>query len=890
MFKRSPFLTTPLHLRFTDRNTSNSIPPLAEVMATSPRPPNSHPPVAAPTIQVEFTVSNSPEAAPHGLCNPEPTSKTCAWVAQGMNSETFLCKIADFLQDYGPVQVPGEDVLECKRYLVKANLLGYKQGAYVLWEHQTPPLTRRLDQNKVFEVALVIEAIFDYAKSVSKRGNEFTLVPTDQLTESVATTNHNLDVCIVEDKDFVGVSKTNNIVIGKEFKKHISWADQITVHEQLISESQYILNNDPRRMFIYGTTMEDRRMSVFYFSRSHSVESISFDWVSGDVDRFIEIYLAFAFATPAELGVDPLVHKAPIKPKSKDPSERVQQYVYECQPQADYANTTSKTRYYKIQHSLSPERPYRISGRMTRIWQVSEVDTINEAPKIPEAKPVILKDVWLDITRKTEAENMDLIFEAVDKFVADAHERYPGPHGLSQFMAEEPRFEHFDQQTKTRLEHLFTDQHYRSLFLTKGHAWKGEMTKKLSDNVKRPLDPIFIPLTTAKQNAGRLGEVPRTAFSGGTTSLQAKVSPEEQLAKKLVPTDLADRAFAQKQQSRFVYEEVCSRLWDLPTVGHLMNVLRQALDALQVLWCAGWAHRDISNGNILAFPDVEGNQIKWKVRLSDLEVAQPQCHRTQSSDSRVVREIILYTSRLPPTFTQGTPYFMPHEIFGRAYLFQSLRASRPPGDNFANQLNLPGGEANPNYQRFLNFHRFYGKTFTALPANATVDIPPRGAVVSYNFQHDLESVWWIALYFITAGVGHIPSSRYAAKIFTDGLTPMRDRAEAFRYNIGDPLMAVLLPSLQAAFVDTMDDLREELYTHYVARALFGQLDVPESYAQIHAIFATEFDRLLNANTRNWKQTKIVPLRTADDPRKRAVKDMPSLEDNPESTKRGRIGK
>lgn len=221
-------------------------------MATSPRPPNSHPPVAAPTIQVEFTVSNSyvisrhfwlskyiddlllsPEAAPHGLCNPEPTSKTCAWVAQGMNSETFLCKIADFLQDYGPVQVPGEDVLECKRYLVKANLLGYKQGAYVLSEHQTPPLTRRLDQNKVFEVALVIEAIFDYAKSVSKRGNEFTLVPTDQLTESVATTNtnHNLDVCIVEDKDFVGVSKTNNIVIGKEFKKHISWADQITVRE-----------------------------------------------------------------------------------------------------------------------------------------------------------------------------------------------------------------------------------------------------------------------------------------------------------------------------------------------------------------------------------------------------------------------------------------------------------------------------------------------------------------------------------------------------------------------------------------------------------------------------------------------------------------------------------
>ncbi|KAF5316066.1 hypothetical protein D9619_006118 [Psilocybe cf. subviscida] len=847
------------------------------------RPPKSQPPVT-PTSQVEFTVPNPPEVTPHGLkdhFDNEPTDETRAWVAQVMNSETFLCKIGDFLKDYGPVQVPETDVLKCKKYLVKAKLLKFSQSKYIFSKYTTPPSEMEGDESKVFEdVAPLIEAIFDYAKSVSKQGNAFTvkLVPANQLTASIAGTNHKMDACIVEDKNYKGVLQNNNIIIGKEFKKHRSWNDQITVREQIVGDCHHILNDDPRRMFIYGITMEDRRMSVLYFSRSHSVKSISFDWVSDDVDKFIEIYLAFAFATPTQLGVDPLVHKAPIKPRSEDHSERVQQYIYECQPQADYANNTaSRTRYYKTQHSLSPERPYRISGRMTRIWQVIEVDNINEANKIPGANPLILKDVWLDLTRKTEAENMDLIFEAVDKFVADAHERYPGPHGLSQFMAEEPRFEHFDQQTKTRLEHLFTDQHYRSLFLTKRHAWKGEMTKKLSDNVKRPLDPIFIPLTTAKQNAGRLGEVPRTAFSGGTTSLQAKVSPEEQLAKKLVPTDLADRAFAQKQQSRFVYEEVCSRLWDLPTVGDLMDVLRQALDALQVIWCAGWVHRDISNGNILAFPVVDGNGTKLKVKLSDLEFAQPQGHRTNSSDPRT-----------------GTPYFMPFEILDGVYLFQDLRRDDPraAGENFADQLNLPGGEANPHYQRLSNFPRFWGGRFTALPANATAHIPPPDAVVSYNFQHDLESLWWVALYYITAGVGHIPSFRYAAKIFTDELKIDAERRRAFTTAMVSKLQPVLRPSLQSAFPKPMNMLRDEMNTHYVVRALFGQLSVPESYSQIHAIFATEFNNLLNVNIGNWRQTGIVPLKPKpeENPRKRALDDMPTLQDNPESIKRGRIGK
>ena len=243
----------------------------------------------------------------------------------------------------------------------------------------------------------------------------------------------------------------------------------------------------------------------------------------------------------------------------KEISERKQQYIYECNPEVDYAETKSaKTRYYKTLCSLTPAHLYRISGRATRIWQVTEVDSIDEAKAIMGQKPVILKDVWLDVTRKTEAENMDLIFKAVDKFVADAHERYPGPHGLSQFMAEEPRFEHFDHQTRTRLEQLLTNKQYRSLFLTKRHAWKGEETKEHSANLQRPRESIFAPLVTAKEGAGRPGDITRTLYSQDAS--------------------LSSRQFGQKRQSRFVYEEVCTSLWDLPTLGDVVDVLRQALD------------------------------------------------------------------------------------------------------------------------------------------------------------------------------------------------------------------------------------------------------------------------------------------------------------------------
>ena len=233
---------------------------------------------------------------------------------------------------------------------------------------------------------------------------------------------------------------------------------------------------------------------------------------------------------------------------------------------------------------------------------------------------------------------------------------------------------------------------------------------------------------------------------------------------------------------------------------------------------------------------------------------------------------------------------MPNEILAQNYLFQRLRRFKPIEDNFADQLQFPDGERNPNYQRFVYFHRFYGKTFTTLPANATIHIPAPEAVVAYNYQHDLESLWWNALYYITVGVGHIPSCGYAAKIFTGELRCDENRTAAFIFDIESRLLEEVCPSLQAAFPRPMNKLREELHMHYVARALFGQLNVAESYSHIHGKFAKVFDDLLSANAGDWKQIRIVPRTPKDKPRKRALEDTSTLQSNPKFNKRAKVGK
>lgn len=122
-------------------------------------------------------------------------------------------------------------------------------------------------------------------------------------------------------------------------------------------------------------------------------------------------------------------------------------------------------------------QPYKISGRNTYIWKVVEVKGPN-TNEIVTGEGLVLKDVRLDNSRPTEAQNMDNIFKAVDELVENSKKNWGDDWKGCLVMKDSP-FASFDHATKARLQHFLTDNNYKSLFLTKLHAWNGAMSKTL---------------------------------------------------------------------------------------------------------------------------------------------------------------------------------------------------------------------------------------------------------------------------------------------------------------------------------------------------------------------------------------------------------------------------
>ncbi|KAF5316634.1 hypothetical protein D9619_006094 [Psilocybe cf. subviscida] len=175
-------------------------------------------------------------------------------------------------------------------------------------------------------------------------------------------------------------------------------------------------------------------------------------------------------------------------------------------------------------------------------------------------------------------------------------------------------------------------------------------------------------------------------------------------------------------------------------------------------------------------------------------------------------------------------------------------------DSLAVHFNLPVGSQ--SYELLKDINRDFCRRVGALPANFTGYIPNHDAAVRYNFQHDLESLWWLVLFYITKCVGHQPSEDYAEFIFQKTLTPSSERSECFIDNFRSSGGRSLHPRLKEPFKDLMEKLRAALYEEYVAREAFGQLTIPESYSYIHGLFAKQVTELLQHNNSGWKDVPI----------------------------------
>ncbi|TRM63105.1 hypothetical protein BD626DRAFT_495507 [Schizophyllum amplum] len=406
-------------------------------------------------------------------------------------------------------------------------------------------------------------------------------------------------------------------------------------------------------------------MTVWYFSRSHSCMSTTFD-MRKNYRRCIEVFIAFMFATPAELGFDETVELISVGGEWH--------YGYKV-----------GDRFYRSTRSIFEHNGTRITGRGTRVWEVVRVKDFKDPTPLDDKRSA-LKDVWLDEGARTEREIQEALFRDLDLVAQRINDSDPATiHVL----------DGFEPETRTALRKCVADRKlYSKYFLTINHDWTGPTSKP------RAAHAVAVPDLFGVQPSPLVASVP------GSDSTRARSNP---LVPALTaPTPVVERAFVPKYQYRVVFGEVGEALHYVDNISVVLRAVQDCLFALQLLFLAGWVHRDISTGNLLWW---NGCGL-----LADLEYAKKFEPSTGgSADPKTVWYRFLYGCRNSKTMLIYEP-------------------PRPTFASFAERLAYDA-------------------------ANNEPDTQPRTHVVVHNFEHDLESLFWVLLWIYMARLPHplVPS-------------------------------------------------------------------------------------------------------------------------------------
>jgi len=277
------------------------------------------------------------------------------------------------------------------------------------------------------------------------------------------------------------------------------------------------------------------------------------------------------------------------------------------------------------------------------------------------------------------------------------------------------------------------------------------------------------------------------------------------------------RNYVPRRQYRVVYEEVCKTLSELPTLGEVVDVLRQTLIPLQLMFCAGWVHRDISSGNIMAHQDSGA----WNAKLGDLEYAKKYPPVNPKDKASVD----------PKT---GTPYFMAVEIMTQ------IPITRKPAPTTSNT------------------------SFFYYPTNNIV-----AKKVVHNFQHDLESIWWILVWILTKRTGSTNAvcKQFAEDVFNVSMVASHRRVSCITRG-KTKWDKVLLPPFQQHFPGVLFNLQTAMCGQYHDRPKIDNLDrttILNSFSEIHTLFYLAFSALRGAPDSDWRSFPLMGTRSPRGP-------------------------
>ncbi|KAF4581315.1 hypothetical protein EYR40_002903 [Pleurotus pulmonarius] len=625
-------------------------------------------------------------------------------IAEQMEGEFSIVSVEGFMSHYLPFEPAEDDVKDMEKTLSEMTLsvLVKEDGIHRFHKFRTPPCTIDGQETPSYKPLDDISSAIASVPVEGRTRNKFSfrVCPNTVIKSQIAGSDNKVDGCFTSEDPESKTLDTSRLACILEYK--LDSTQENENNKQALSASVQIMNDDVRRMFTYGITIVQDRVTLWYHSRSHSMISTPFSFVENS-RLLIKVFMSFLFATEEELGYDPMVTR-----------DAKGDYIYRI-PSTEQGQ--QRDRFFRTTASIAEYRSNNITGRMARVWKVVECNSNGDviSPREPSR---VLKDVWLEDSALTESQIQSQIFEDLKKFFVDKQDK---------------RYLAFEK-LQPSISDLEKDDTYQKYFIKIVTDYEGKRTKPLFAKSQR-MRSLF---TNNKPLA-----LPTTAHRGGSGT----------------PRPL---------ESKDALDET---------------------PPLRLMYCAGWVHRDISSGNILAHP-IGG---AWQAKLSDLEYSR-----------RFSFDLEHDVGRDPKT---GTPYFMPHEILQSCYLESH---TLPPRDTM-----------------------FDLDTYKDTEDPAAPPIP-----LVYNFQHDLESIWWLFLWTITCRVSHPPSIGYGRDIFRNTLQLSSQRSRCFQYSVTTSLTC-LLPSLQQ-LVARVDKLRGFMVNVYMYHHKDQDWSNLSSYINVHNAFHTFF--------------------------------------------------
>ncbi|KAJ7177991.1 hypothetical protein C8R46DRAFT_942924 [Mycena filopes] len=375
--------------------------------------------------------------------------------------------------------------------------------------------------------------------------------------------------------DDLGISHSYyaNVVLW-ELKKHSNEKDTSDNIKKVTWGCHNTLLTDPRRRFVFGITIEDTLMRVWYFSRTYIIATKHFDFVQ-DRKTLIQVILGLAFATPEELGFDNTMSlHAEILPDETQVIQfkmRVNDKTYiTCNPLSDYSADA-------------------IRGRGMRVWEVKEEGSSDH---------YVIKDVWILGDSLSEGSQLRQLYELLENVPASPDGRKPTDYFLT-LVADEYIKVSDGREDDTRIV-MMRDQ---DLPEDAGH-----------------IRLIPAPVRSSRSQPSQLsrpshgGSHPSRMRGSGTMTMRARVSglPMPSPAPVQLP---AHTKYRSRKHYRIVFLGVGVTLYKVPTLFGTLSALADAAAGLKILHDLKLVHRDISPGNILVL-DGTG-------KLSDLEYMKP---------------------------------------------------------------------------------------------------------------------------------------------------------------------------------------------------------------------------------------------------------------------------